>query len=362
MFKRVFIVIAVSTLLVGCWDERLYKNLSVVSLAGIDGHIGDLKGYYAYPTTPNDPTKYVVIEGSGTSARDVRNHADLKVEQTLDLSELSTLLINQDSATTPLYDYLDIYFRNPQSPITAKVALTDGSVKEFVDIGHQLPSDVGEYYQRFIESFERNSIFPKMTLQKVCLLILEKGKDLVLPYLNKDKKRGTPIAAGLALFKEQVFTGTVLDPKESLLLTLLMGEKGTNARISYMWEKEGKKLPVSLDVIRVKKKWKIEERGTTATVHFKYNLNVNIEEYPHDRLYKNIVRKDVEKFLTKKVQEDVEGVLKKLQDAQSDPLGVGLKVRAFHPKVWDKNWGEKFAQLTLKPEMKVTIERTGILQ
>lgn len=35
--------------LVGCWDERLYKNSSIVSLTGFEGEIGGLTGYYAYP-------------------------------------------------------------------------------------------------------------------------------------------------------------------------------------------------------------------------------------------------------------------------------------------------------------------------
>ncbi|MEX3623245.1 Ger(x)C family spore germination protein [Viridibacillus arvi] len=362
MFKRVFIIIVVSSLLVGCWDERLYKNLSVVSLVGIEGQIGEMKAYYAYPTSPDDPTQYVVIESAGLSPRDLRNNADLKVEQSLDLSELSTILISAETAKNPIYNFLDIYYRNPQNPITSKIALTEGSVKQYIDIKQKLPSDVGEYYQRFIESFERNTIFPKVTLKRTASLLFDKGKDLVLPYIKRDEEKGTPIAAGLSLFNDQVFTGTILDVKESLLLVLLSSGKATNAKISYLWENGDKKSPVSIDVIKVKRKWEIEEKGSTATIHLNYKLNVNIEEFPHDRLYEDQTRKELQGFLTKKVQEDVEKLLVKLQEAPSDALGIGRKIRAFHPKVWDEKWGEKFATLTLKPKITVSITRTGILE
>ncbi|MGE7835102.1 Ger(x)C family spore germination protein [Viridibacillus arvi] len=362
MFKRVAIIFIISTFLVGCWDERLYKNLSVVSLAGIEGQVGEMKGYYAYPTSPKDPTKYKVIEGEGISPRDVRNSADLKVEQTLDLSELGTILLSKESAKNPIYDFLDVYFRNPENPISSKVALTDGSVKDFLDIGDDLPSDIGEYYLRFIESFERNSIFPKQNIQHICSLFFGKGMDPVLPFLKKVEKDRKPVVGGLALFNKQVFTGTILDPKESLLLVLLMDKKGESARFSYLWENKGKKSPITADVVTLTKRWNVEDKGLTATVRLKYKLKVNIEEFPPDHLHDSEKRIKLEKFLSKKVQKDIEKLLHKLQDAKSDPLGIGQDIRAFHPKLWDDNWGEKFAELTLKPDIKVSIVRTGVLR
>lgn len=99
---------------------------------------------------------------------------------------------------------------------------------------------------------------------------------------------------------------------------------------------------------------------SSATIHINNKLNVNIEEFPHNRLYEDKTSRELQGFLTKKVQEDVEKLLDKLQDAPSDALGIGRKIRAFHPKVRDEKWGEKFASLTLKP--KITITRTRILE
>ncbi|MGE7919841.1 hypothetical protein ACQKM9_12945 [Viridibacillus sp. NPDC093762] len=111
-------------------------------------------------------------------------------------------VLNAESAKTPIYDFLDIYYRNSQNPITLKIALTDGSVKQYIDIKQHLPSDAGEYYQRFIESFERNTILPKVTLKRTASLHSDKGKGLVLAYIKRDKENGIPVAEGLVLFKD----------------------------------------------------------------------------------------------------------------------------------------------------------------
>lgn len=42
MYKMIFFLLISSLFLSGCWDQRLYKDLSVISVVGIDGYIGDL--------------------------------------------------------------------------------------------------------------------------------------------------------------------------------------------------------------------------------------------------------------------------------------------------------------------------------
>ena len=43
--------------------------------------MGDLTAYYAYPESTTAETKTIVITGEGVSPRDVRQNAELKVEQ-----------------------------------------------------------------------------------------------------------------------------------------------------------------------------------------------------------------------------------------------------------------------------------------
>ena len=40
MYRKGIMLLLSMLLLAGCWDERLYKNASVVTLVGVDGYVG----------------------------------------------------------------------------------------------------------------------------------------------------------------------------------------------------------------------------------------------------------------------------------------------------------------------------------
>ena len=240
MYRKGIIILLLTFVLTGCWDERLYKNQSVISLVGVEGEIGDYKGYYAYPKSTGSQTEITIIEGSGISPRDVRNNAELKVEQTLDLSELSTILISDKTAKSTLYDILDIYFRDPKNPVSIKVALTEGDVKPFISMTQNTADIAGTYFQRFFESAELNTIFPKQDLQKVGSSFFDNAIDVAIPYVKYNEKDNILIASGVALISDQTFTGKVLTPKQSQTMLMLMDEVSQHAGITCMWKKRVK--------------------------------------------------------------------------------------------------------------------------
>ncbi len=354
------IILLLIVFLAGCWDERLYKNSSVVSLVGVEGKVGEYKGYYAYPKLIDDKSKIMVIEAEGISPRDIRNKADMKVEQTLDLSELATLLISSDTVKEPLYDILDIYFRDPQNPISIKVALTEGDVKPFIELTKEVTDNAGGYYQRFIESTEKNTIYPKLDLQMIGSTLFDDAIDISIPYIKMNKEKNIADAAGVALFSGQLFTGKILNPKQSLSMLLLMDEASQHARIEYMMNLNDKDIPVTSEVIHLKRKWTIYEEMKKITMDYKIDLE--IDEFSQDHLYKKDILKTLEENFQQRIQADFEEVLQILQEQKSDTLGIGRYIRAYHPKMFKDDWHEQFASLTLEPKVKVSIIRTGILR
>ncbi len=354
------ILVLVVVLLAGCWDERLYKNSSVVTLVGVDGTIGDYTGYYAYPKTTANQNEIMIIESTGLSPRDVRNKTNLKIEQTLDLSELSAILVSNDTVKAPLYDILDIYFRDPQNPITIKIAITEGEVKPYMEITKNLADSAGGYYQRFIESSEENTIYPKLDLQTVGSMLFDNAIDIALPYIKMNEEENRAEAAGVALFSGQTFTGKVLDPKQSLIMLLLMKQASKQARLTYMWHLDGNEIPVTSEVIHVKRKWTVNEQ--LKTIKMDYTIEIEVDEFSHDKLYKDYILDDVQTMIQNKVQADFEEVLKILQEQKSDTLGIGRHIRSYHPKMFKEDWHEQFVTLSLEPKVKVKVIRTGVLR
>ena len=294
----------------------------------------------------------IIITGNGVSPRDVRQDAEVKVEQTMDLSVLSTILISEGTAEDDIYKYLDVYFRDANSPITPKVAIIQGELKPFFELSQDKQSTAGEYYNRFITSLEENSLVIPYTLQTAATVLFEDAQDLALPYLKMGEDN-RPISEGIALFSGKSFTGITLNSDEGLLLNILNDSLGFSARITYLFQES----PVTVRINKLKRKLNISEDKIEIAI----KLGFILSEFPQDHVNKASSRKELEQFLTEKIEHDMNEVIKKLQEAQSDALGLGRNVRAFHPKLFKKDWNEQFSNMDIAVKLSVEILKTGIL-
>ena len=123
-------------------------------------------------------------------------------------------------------------------------------------------------------------------------------------------------------------------------------------------KKTVKRIRLHVKLVRYNKKWDIQDSKIDAT----YKMKFNVDEFAHDHLDQDKTRKELEKFLSKELTKDFNEVIKKLQEAKSDPVGFGRSVRAFHPNLWNKGkWQDTFSELDINVKVEAEITRTGIL-
>lgn len=358
MRKKLSILLS-ALLLGGCWDERQYKDFSVVSMVGHEGKVGDITSYFSVPTIKEGATTSSIVKGMGKSTRDARMDADLKSNQTIDVSKLSVLLYSDESAKSDLYEYLDVYYRNARNQLSTYIAITEGSPEPFIEIGNELQDEAGSYYKKFIKGLTFVSIYPETDLQMVCSLLFDDAMDLTLPYLSINKEENIPKIKGLALFNGREYTGTYLTVQQSILLTVLKDRAGRNANFTFTY----KDTPVTMVVRKIDKKWDYSEIDKSGIVTLSYKLKADVQEFSKDHIEQGEDRKALEQFLSEQLNEETKKLFEVLQEAKSDPLGLGRRVRAFHPEVWEKgDWNDTFSEINIKPDIKVDIKRTGILK
>ncbi|MCZ8535872.1 Ger(x)C family spore germination protein [Paenisporosarcina quisquiliarum] len=345
-------------LLSGCWDERQYKDFSVVSMVGHEGQVGEITSYFSVPTIKEGATTSSIVKGMGKSTRDARMDADLKSNQTIDVSKLSVLLYSDESAKSDLYEYLDVYYRNARNQLSTYVAITEGSPEPYIEIGNELQDEAGSYYKKFIKSLSFVSIYPETDLQMVCSILFDDGIDLTLPYLFINKENN-PELKGLALFNGREYTGTNLTVQQSKLLSVLKDRVGRRANFTVIY----KDTPVTMVVRKIDKKWDYSEMDESGIIKLSYKLKADVQEFSKDHIEQGENKKELEQFLSQQLNEETNKLFEVLQEAKSDPLGLGRRVRAFHPEVWEKgDWNDTFSDITIKPDIKVDIKRTGILK
>lgn len=352
--KKVVSILCLVLFLSGCWDERLNKNLAIVPTIGFDGEIGNLTGYFGIPGQQHNSGNFELLIGEGYSVEEVRQTIDTQINEGIDLSKLTSILLSDQLAEKDLYHLLDLYYRNARNRLNTSLLITEGSAKPFIQYGEKIGADVNNYYAQLLEGFILKSVIPQIDLQTACSILFDEGIDLVLPYIKMSAENDVPELVGLALFDEGKFTGKTLNQEESIILTVMRDDVEKYAYITYMDEK----VPFTINIKNVKRKMKWDGN----TIELNYSLKVSIMEYYKDNFQDKNTRMKLEKLLEQKIATEMEKVTKTLLDANTDALGLGRIARAFHPNLFQEGkWNETYPTLTIKSNVQVKITDTGIL-
>lgn len=355
----ILISITCSFLLAGCWDERLYKDVTIVPVIGYDGKPGKWTGYFSHAVVANpDSIIFSTVEGSGVSIEEARLDANRKTSESLDPSQVLVVLLTTEAVKTNIMETLDVAYRMPRTRLSSRLVVVEGDLAPYMEKTENMGRELPDYYDESLKTAVFNSVIPDGDIQLAARMLLDEGIDLQLPYMKMSETTGTPEVAGVALFSDKVFSGHTLDAKESKIIQILKKKRGKYSMFTYEWEKEDKTYPVTVELGRYNKKWDIEDGKIIATYKMKFAVN----EFAYNHLDERKTRNELEEFLSKELTKDFNEVIKKLQEAKSDPVGFGRHIRAFHPQVWDKGkWQDTFSNLEINVKVEAEITRTGIL-
>lgn len=361
--KRLLLILLPAVLLLsGCWDELIFRDTQMVTMAGIDGDSEEVTVHYGFPAVNGSNIEVSTIEAKGRTYGEARNDAYERSSEVLDLSFLQILLLSEGAAEHRIYDFLDNFYRTSRNRVTGHVMLAQGELKNYFTTSGDYPKflNASDDYSKMINTFHQYSLSTMYDLQQVCTILFDEGMDLSLPVIRMDEQSGKPELAGTGLFKGMEYTGEMLTVDEGRLLAMLKGEQGPILRMAYEIEVEGEKAPILLELISNKQKIKINGEQVDIDLEIK----VEVEEFARGAVYKG--EKQLhgwEDQLGKLVEEDIVQLIGKLQETGSDAIGIGRKVRAFHQDVWKKgNWNDTFANMEIDASVKLKIERTGILE
>lgn len=361
--KRLLIILLPAALLLsGCWDELIFKDTQMVTMVGIEGDSEEVTVNYGFPAVTDSSLEISTIEAKGRTYGEARNDANERSSEVLDLSFMQILFLTEDAARYRVYDFLDNFFRIPRNRVTAHVMLTQGELKDYFAISGDYSKflNSSESYSKMINTFHQYSLSTMYDLQQVCTILFDEGMDLSLPVIRINQESGKPELAGTGLFKGMEYTGEMLTVDEGRLLTMLKGEEGSILRMSYEVDVDGEKVPILLELVDNKQKINID--GEQAGIDLQ--IVVEAEEFAHGPVYKGEKQfNELEDQLGKLIEEDIDRLIGRLQEAGSDAIGIGRRVRAFHEDIWKKgNWNDTFVDMEIDASVKLTMERSGILE
>ncbi|ATP41381.1 hypothetical protein CSE16_15670 [Solibacillus sp. R5-41] len=375
MKKGMLILIVLNLwLLTGCWDVRLLKDNSLVVGIGLDVEDDDKimqtavirqikqdSGGTGKPATSN-----VIYSAAGNTLRETRSYIQKQLGGKYASNKMQVLMLGEELAGEDILPIIDIFYRDPRNSLGAKLVVAEGTAKDLLNM--KMSEDVfisEKIYKTLIET-EEQTLIPGVTIQSVCPDLFDPGKDFALPYI-KAKDSDNFDVAGMALFHDKSFTGTVLEGEDATVLLYLNGEHGESSTLSFNVNPEEEQFQnqfLTTNAFLKDQKLKVKvDKSHNVSVEINVKLNVTVVEYPKDHLFEHEKVLKLNKEISKQLTEKAEKVVEQLQKANCDYFGIGRELMAYHPETWKEiDWPDAFPTIDIKPKIEVEITGTGILK
>lgn len=353
-------------MLTGCLDQMNVEDVTLTLILGLDlDENGDLKVYLSSPVF-NKEAK-IKEEQYGVKSVTVRNSREKFDTMAMALtsgSKTQLILIGKRLLKQKKWaDYLDPFYRDPKNTVTTRIVAVDGPVSDIIYYTPKNKPRLPIYLTKLIETAHRRNVTAKTTLQDFHNQTKEKGMTASITALKKNKNIKL---TGTALLDEQNRYKLTITPKENLLLSILQnnieGEFPFTIAVPLQTESKEKHW-ISFSTQGTKVKTSAQYKN-----HFMFNINVHMRITISERLFPFNVRNnggELEKSIEKQLKSDLEGLIKKIQKAEIDPIGFGVYARAYAYKDWkgvQKQWGEALSKADVKVNVHVKIGGMGTIK
>jgi Ger(x)C family germination protein len=368
MKKNKMILVFLSLILTGCWDQHLMKNAVLVQILSFDMTPKEeillgvsIPVMEEYTGGPQGSVKSEVFSAKGYTPRDCRMKIDREISGILDTSKNKLILFGERMAAAGIYSSIDVIWRDPRNSLGATLGVVEGEVLDLLSVKPKHERNVSEYIQGALTSAEENSIIPTQTIQTLASEMLDPGEDIVLPYIKMNNKNSA-VVVGLALMNEKKYVGSI-QAQDSTLLLLLKDKKGKYARFTKQVNK-GERLKlnnyISFNVQKMNRTLKVQAKDREVTVQLHLDLKVNVEEYPKGDVPMEVER--LNKVLSEDFTQEANKVIEKLQQVNCDAFGIGRRLISFYPKTWEAlDHKEYFNQIKFKTTVNAEIIKHGIV-
>ncbi|WP_164545549.1 Ger(x)C family spore germination protein [Paenibacillus albus] len=383
------LLIAATVLLSGCNYHNELKNLQLIYATALDLNEKNEIVTTVTIQSPGSkertaPTHEVITASGPTMEEALYQKVGTQLAGPIGTSKNQVMLISDKLARTDLASLLDATFRSSSDPMLSMVAIVRGKASSLIDLERIGSATAGEYLRKLIISARYETSIPNVTLHKIFPIFYDPGRDSALPILKRVGNRAE--IDGIALMNNRRFTGYSLNPDQSTLLLLLEGKLGGTCVITRnisndgMGKNEGNsendadsenegKMNVenhsqyaSINVVsmnRSKKVWL--ENSRKVHVRIRLQLEAALIEYGKNSMADKQTIDDLENRLSAMLTAEAKQATGMLKQANSDPLGIGRDLMAFHRGTWNKmDWNTVYPQTEFEPIIKVKIVSKGI--
>ncbi|MGE5583516.1 MAG: Ger(x)C family spore germination protein [Bacillota bacterium] len=379
MKKIIMPLIIIPLLTGGCWDQRILEQTEIVVNAGMDARPGrkilvtvtaPASGTGGSPEKASgaqnaggggEITKINLYAAEALSVREAREKIRLQTIGRLEAGKVIQIFIGESLARRGVMEYLDLFERDPLDPVQARFVVVRGSANELLKTAMKWPNVQlpGLYFKSLLDHTINDSKAPDINFDRFMIQYYAPGIDPVLPLIKAGPERA--LVLGSALFRNDRMVGELSPMETFLLLTIQNKAKSHIEAIPLPTGLVKKKNRITIHFTESKTAVKLQIHATPQ-VTFDVKLRGIVEELRFGlENPKKIPR--FEKIIAGYLTEKFNQLWGKLQAADSDPVGIGDMVRAYHNRYWRQhNWRQVYPTIRAKFKVKASITNYGVVR
>ncbi|ARU60557.1 hypothetical protein CBW65_05300 [Tumebacillus avium] len=364
-------LLAAAVLVTGCAQQNVLEDLGLILVVGYDvDKKGMLKLTVAMPEVSEEAKEKVqIITSKGDLSKEARSNISMATDRQVVSGQLRTAVFSETLARQGLWRVLDTLQRDVNITASLILCISDGKAQEILTASYNDRPRIGKFIFELLRKEAKNFTVPRTTLHEYIRQYHSDGSDPVIPYV---KMHGGNLAvAGTALFRNDVFVGS-LSPEETKMLLLLRGS-GEGGDIKQALPNGNRKgegddaaEQIMLTFVRAKHKYKVAMKDGVPHVTFDVDVAGQVIEYTGSKPLSDTKQlQKVEHELEKGLTVRMEDLLNQLQNKyKCDPIGIGDHIRAngLYPAWSEKVWRDAYADAKIKVNFKLNIIRTGIIK
>lgn len=277
------------------------------------------------------------------------------------------ILFGEDTAREELLSYLDVFVRDHETRLTAKLVIVRGSTAyEVISKANTPQFYLAERLENLFENARFISYSDKVDIVEAVNLFDSKISSALLPYITLVKHTEREEEENILDVKLEgfaVFSGNRLAgffPEElGRGINWIRGETNLTALLL----EDDQKMPIAMEVIKGSSKILPHYENGRFSVNIQISVNSNIAEYMgKDNIFVRSKIQELNRKQEELVKKEAETALKLTKELNADVLGIGEAIYRKYPvkfrRLIGRNWLEIYPDIPVSVEVNSVIRRT----
>ncbi|WP_088066634.1 Ger(x)C family spore germination protein [Gottfriedia luciferensis] len=368
--KKALMLIFLLPILTGCWDRLPLKKLHLVDVNGFDLNekTNEVEALFLITKLKSagqgtgEPISVMKKLKGPTLAESISEWENFEQSPFIGIST-RVYLMSQNFASHDPVSELDFVLDAPYSSINTPLIVIEGNLSELLETSAKENTEFSKELDELILSMEENRIIPTVSMMNFIQSRDEPLADLALPVF-KELDSNLELDGAL-LYRNGNPTGKKLETEQVKMMMLLLGGNVGRQRFTGNFAKQNTEKSLTENANKINYGFTIKKNNTKFNLANgtkklpKITLSVNLKVYVFELgKGKHGLKPDyahkMEKKLNKHFEELAADTIKIMQTANSDPLGIGMQIRAYHPKVWKSlNWRKDYPKMSIEPKFDI---------